>query len=192
MSAETLLLLIIIVILHKFFIGLSCSIFMDVHLNPGTKVELKTKKGDFICRVKGGAKCNISVMADFSGSNKPMGNFEFRIKPVPDPVANFAGKRSGDANMAVSKSAVLAAQGVLAEMVNFDFDLKFKVISFEMSMTINGVEATAKSNGNMVSGEQKTYIGKMKGGSKIYIDNVKVVGPDGSVRTIPGLNIRVI
>ncbi|MCC7301250.1 MAG: gliding motility protein GldM [Bacteroidia bacterium] len=187
--------------MNVLYIGVDNPISVSVPGVPAEKVRAvctagslspSGKKGDFVCRVKGGAKCNITVSADFGGTSKPMGNFEFRIKPVPDPVANFAGKRAGDPNMAVSKSAVLAAQGVLAEMVNFDFDLKFKVVSFEMSMTINGVEATAKSNGNMVSPEQKTYMTKVKAGSKIYIDNVKVVGPDGTMRTIPGLSIKVI
>ena len=146
-------------------------------------------KGNFVARVQSGNKAIVSVSADFNGSMKPMGTFEFRVKQVPDPVAFFAGKK---ASAAVNKSDLLAAQGVIANMENFDFDLKFIVLSFELSMTVGGVEATAKSNGNMVSAEQKMILSKSKSGSKVYIDQVKVKGPDGSIRTIPGLALKVI
>lgn len=187
--------------MNVLYIGVDNPISISVPGVPAEKVRAvctagtlspSGKKGDFVARVKGGGKCNITVSADFGGTSKPMGNFEFRIKPVPDPVCNFAGKRAGDPNNAISKSALMAAQGCMAEMVNFDFDLKFQVLSFDMSMTINGVEATQPSSGAFVSPNQKTYMTKVKPGSKIYIDNVKVVGPDGTKRTIPGLSLKVM
>jgi gliding motility-associated protein GldM len=184
--------------MNVFYIGVGNPVAVSVPGVPAEKIRAtinngsispKGKKGEFEVNVKGGAKAVVSVSADFDGTMKPMGTFEFRVKPVPDPVAYFAGKKASDV---VSKSQVMASQGVIAVMENFDFDLKFQVLSFDLSMTISGAEATAKSNGNMISGEQRTYLQKIKQGSKLYIENVKVRGPDGTVRTIPGVTLKVI
>ena len=161
-------------------------------ISGGTISGASGGKGKYNVRVTVGPKCNVAVSAQFGGSNKSMGNFEFRVKRVPDPVTNFAGKRANDPNTAIGKSALLASQGVIAEMVDFDFDLKFQVLSFDLSMTVGGVEVSEKSNGNMVSAGQKMILGKAKSGSKVYIENVKVKGPDGSVRTISPLALKVI
>ena len=146
-------------------------------------------KGKYIVKVTKGPEVSISVGANLNGKNTNMGTFKFRVKQVPDPVAYFAGKKGVDV---ISKSALLAAQGVIANMENFDFDLKFLVLSFDMSMTVNGAEVTVKSSGNACSSDQKTYIQKVKTGAKVYIENVKVKGPDGSIRTIAGINLKVI
>ncbi len=184
--------------MNVFYIGVDNPVSVSVPGVPAEKVRANIStgsmvpsgpKGSFKVNVKGGQKCNITVSADFGGTMKPMGNFEFRIKQVPDPVAFFGGKKATDV---ISKAALLASQGVIANMENFDFDLKFQVLSFECSMTVNGVEATTKSNGNMVSQEMKQYLLKAKNGSKVYIESVKVKGPDGTVRTIPGITLKVI
>lgn len=185
--------------MNVLYIGVDNPIEISVPGVPSEKLKpscnngsLSGGKGKYVVKVKGGSKANISVGADFGGSTKNMGSFEFRVKPVPDPVANFGGKRANDPNLVISKGALMATQGVMAEMVNFDFDLKFTVLSFDLAMNVNGMEISSKSSGNMLSGEQKTYLNKAKAGSKIYIENVKVRGPDGSVRNIPGMGLKVI
>lgn len=185
--------------MNVFYIGVDNPVDISV---PGVPAEnlrpsmsggsISGGKGKYMVKVSGGTKATVNVGANMGGSNRNMGTFEFRVKPVPDPVCNFANKRASDPNNAITKSALLAAQGVIAEMVNFDFDLKFQVMSFDLSMTVGGVEVSEKSNGNMVSANQKTILQKSKTGNKVYIENVKVRGPDGSVRTIAGLSLKIV
>jgi gliding motility-associated protein GldM len=182
--------------MNVFYIGVDNPVDISVPGVPSEKLRpsisggsLSGAKGKYIVKVNSGLEATINVGADFEGTTKSMGSFKFRIKRVPDPVAKFAGKKGSDA---LQKNQVLAAQGVIAEMENFDFDLKFQVVSFDLSCVIGGVEATAKSNGNMISPDQRTYLNKVKLGGKVYIDQVKVRAPNGEIRTIPGVTIKVL
>lgn len=182
--------------MNVFYIGVENPVEISVPGVPAEKIKpgissgtLSGGKGKYVVKVTKGPETTISVSADVNGKSTSMGSFKFRVKTVPDPVAYFAGKKNTDV---ITKSALLATQGVIAKMENFDFDLQFQVISFDLSMTINGAEVSVKSAGNALSAEQKTYLSKAKTGGKVYIENVKVKGPDGSLRTIGGVNLKII
>lgn len=146
------------------------------------------KPGDYIVRVTGGAEATINVSAKLNGLSKSMGAFKFRVKRVPDPVA-YLGNIKGDGQM--TKGELNAASGIFARMENFDFDLKFTVVSFQMSMVVNGVFVDKKTNGPALSGEMKQLLTGAKVGSKVFFEQITVQGPDGSLRKIPGVNIKV-
>jgi gliding motility-associated protein GldM len=145
-------------------------------------------KGKYVVRVSGGSEATVTVGAKFGTQNKPMGSFKFRVKRVPDPVATVAGKKGDDV---VSKAEVMGIQGVLAKLENFDFDLKFEVISFDLSMNLKGSFVTESSQSNRLSPNMQSLIKSAGTGTKIYFENVKVKGPDGTVRKIPGVNLKV-
>lgn len=149
----------------------------------------KVAAGKYIARVKSGPKATVNVSARFSGASKAMGSMEFRVKRVPDPVAKYAGK-TGSSN--ISKSDLTTALGVIADLENFDFDLKFQVLEFDISATIQGFEQTKTSKSNMVSEEQKALLKSVKPGAKVYIENVKVKGEDGTIRTLSPINLKVL
>jgi gliding motility-associated protein GldM len=146
------------------------------------------KPGSYIVRVSSGTKATLSVGAKLNGTNKSMGSFEFRIKRVPDPVA-YVGSIKGDGQM--TKGELNGQSGVFARMENFDFDLSFKVVSFVMSMNINGVFVEKKANGPGITPEMKTMLSGAKPGNKVFFEQITVQGPDGTLRKIPGVNIKV-
>lgn len=146
------------------------------------------KPGEYIVRVSGGAEATINVSAKLNGQSKSMGAFKFRVKRVPDPVA-YLGNIKGDGQM--TKGELNAASGIFARMENFDFDLSFKVVSFVMSMSVNGVFVDKKANGPALSGEMKTLLAGAKVGNKVFFEQITVQGPDGTLRKIPGVNIKV-
>jgi hypothetical protein len=117
-----------------------------------------------------------------------MGQFKFRVKRVPDPVC-YVGNLKADGQM--SKSELQGQSGVFARMENFDFDLKFQVVSFVMSMSINGVFVEKKANGPGITPEMKAMLAGAKPGNKVFFEQVNVKGPDGTLRKIPGVNIKV-
>ena len=112
---------------------------------------------------------------------------EFRVKKVPSPLASFAGV-TGDGK--ASKGELQAAGGVIPKLEDFVFDLKFPVISWVMSMNINGVFVDAPASGPGKTGQMSDMLNKAKPGTKILIEQVKVQAPDG-VRSIPGCVIKV-
>lgn len=146
------------------------------------------KPGQYIVTVQSGTKATINVGAKLNGVQKSMGTFEFRIKRVPDPVA-YVGTIKGDGQM--TKAELNSASGVFARMENFDFDLSFSVVSFVMSMNVNGVFVEKKANGPAITPEMKTLLGGAKPGNKVFFEQVTVKGPDGTLRKIPGVNIKV-
>jgi len=144
-------------------------------------------QGQYIVKVSGGTKCDINVAVKTKTGTKSMGKMEFRIKKVPSPLASFAGI-TGDGK--ASKGELQSAGGVIPKLEDFVFDLKFPVISWVMSMNINGVFVDAPASGPSKTSQMSEMLNKAKPGSKILIEQVKVQAPDG-VRSIPGCVIKV-
>lgn len=160
---------------------------LDVSISAGNIV--KNSNGKYTVRITGGNKAVVSVFAKFGNEKKKMGEAEFRVKRVPDPVAKFGGK-TGSAN--ISRSDLTTALGLIADLENFDFNLKFQVISFDISVLEGQFIKTKGSNGNMVSPEQKDMLKNVKPGNKVFIENIKVKGEDGSIRDLSPINLKAI
>jgi gliding motility-associated protein GldM len=145
-------------------------------------------QGHYLVNVTGGTKCDINVsVKSKSGSAKSMGKMEFRVKKVPSPLASFAGI-TGDGS--ASKGELAAAGGVIPKLEDFVFDLKFPVISWVLSMNINGVFVDEVAQGPGKTGKMSEMLARAKAGTKILIEQVKVQAP-GEVRKIPGCVIKV-
>ena len=84
----------------------------------------------------------------------------------------------------ISKKELLKADEVIAMMKNFDFDLKFEVMRFSVSATIGGLVKDGLSTSNKITNQQKEIIKQLKKGDKIYFEDIKCKGPDGSVRNL--------
>jgi gliding motility-associated protein GldM len=130
----------------------------------------------------------INVSAKTKDGTKPQGSFKFRVKKIPDPVAKVGGK-SGNVDM--KKIELSSIGGVVADLPGFDFDAKFVVTSFELTAVVKGVLKSEACGGNSLSGGARQILATAGVGSKIFIENVKAKGPDGSVRNIPGVTIKV-
>lgn len=145
-------------------------------------------RGKYVVRPNAGAtEASVSVGGKFGDKTTNMGSFKFRVKRVPDPVC-YVGSIKGDGIM--PRAEIANIRGVFAKMENFDFDLKFDVVSWVLSMNVNGVFVDAKSNGAGVTGEQSKLLAGAKAGTKVLIEQVTVKGPDGTTRKIPGCTIK--
>jgi hypothetical protein len=110
------------------------------------------------------------------------------VKLIPNPIAKVNGQPGGSINAGVWK----AQQGVIADLENFDFDAKFEVLSFNMfyqpKLQDPGIAA---ATGPYFSAAQKAFIAKAKPGDIFYIEEIKVKGPDGLSRKIPGIAFKI-
>jgi hypothetical protein len=123
------------------------------------------------------------------GSTKPLqGAVKFRVKPLPNPVAKVAGKRSGDA---VTKALLTASGGVAAVMEGFDFDLRVTVASFTMVASVGGETVSKPANGYNFSAEQTALVNKLKANSRVTFEDIKVRMPDGTVRTLDSITLKI-
>ncbi|MCI5055006.1 MAG: hypothetical protein MRY83_02795 [Flavobacteriales bacterium] len=159
-----------------------------VNMSNGSIRAKDKRHGQYIVKPGKGKECTVSVSGKIDGKTKSLGKAVFRVKNVPTPTPFFAGV-SGSGSVSAQK--LKAALGVIAKMENFQFDLKYNVISFSMSMMYKGNLVEKKASGNKLTGEMKTLVGAAKKGSKIYIENIKAKGPDG-VKSLGSISIKVL
>jgi len=136
---------------------------------------------------KVGVKAVVSVSVTVDKVVKPMGSMEFRVKMVPNPIATVAGKYEG----LISKNELVAEQGVFAEIPDFDFEMKFQVLSFVVSSSKGGFIYEKATNGARFSQEQKDMFNSLARGNRLNIDNIVVKGEDGFTRTLPPISFKI-
>jgi len=145
--------------------------------------------GKFIVKATSPGTLTINVSAKTKDGVKPQGPpIKFRVKKIPDPVTKVGGQ-SGNVDM--KKQQLSQIGGVIADLPGFDFDAKFVVTTFELSAVVKGALKSVVCSGNQLSGEARAILASAGVGSKIFFDNVKAKGPDGSLRNIPGVTIKV-
>jgi gliding motility-associated protein GldM len=130
----------------------------------------------------------IVVSAEINGKQQTFPPRIFRVRDIPDPVGEFAGK-SGQGN--VGKEELLAQQGVRAVLKDFDFDLQFTVTSFRLSYEDKGLFINKDSNSQYLTPEQKTLLNGLTRGKRLYVENIKAAGPDKKERPIGPITITV-
>lgn len=136
-----------------------------------------------------GKSTSISVSARVGSETKPMGAMEFRVKEVPPPLATIGGKNGGN----LKKEDLLSENGIYAELKDFDFDLKFKVTQFDITLSgAGGYVKTFSSKDNKFTSEQRDQFGKLSQGSIIYIDNIMAKGDDGQpARSLSPISFKI-
>jgi gliding motility-associated protein GldM len=142
----------------------------------------------FVVQPGSGKTANISVIATIDNAKKNLGSVPFRIKNVPDPTPRVIGITS----KTVDKVYLTASDGIAAEMPpDFDFDLKFTIKSFTISANVDGYEQSDNIAGWRFTDKAKTIINRIRPNQRITIENIKAVGPDGVVRDLNDINIKV-
>ena len=136
--------------------------------NKGT---IKSTGRNFIVQPGAGTTtCDITVYAMVDGAKRNMGTVPFRVKQVPPPLPRI----SGITSKVVPKNELAAAFGVVAEMPrDFDFDLKFTVVSFTLAATVNGFNQEESSKSQLFTDGQKRILNNLKSGNVVNIINVK-------------------
>jgi len=186
--------------MNVFYIGIDNPVSISV---PGVAAEdlqpsmsggsIGGSRGKYMVKVPqsmSGKECTINVSAKTKNGVKSMGQgVKFRVKSVPNPVPTIYGKRGTDV---IKAAEIQFIKGVVPAMDNFEFELKFPVVSFDVSMNVNGLEVTESTNGPSLSDKQRALIGRAKRGNKIYIEKVRVQKPGGIVTEIGSVNLKVI
>ncbi len=134
--------------------------------------------GKYIVKVSAVGNTEINVNADGKASS-----YAFRIKRIPDPILKVGPSSGGRIQSVVFKNQ----QFCRADLENFDFDARFNVVSatvYFSGANFPTVTTSSINGGNL--GELSAQLAKCIPGTSINFDNVKVKGPDGAVRTIPG------
>ncbi|OFX88285.1 MAG: hypothetical protein A2W99_10660 [Bacteroidetes bacterium GWF2_33_16] len=183
--------------MNVFYVGVDNPVKISVPGISGDKIEpsitnaklRKTGDGEYIVNAIRPGNSLVSVTAIIDGQRRSMGTVDFRVKPLPDPVVKVANKQGGK----IEKNILNAQAGVFAVMENFDFELEFKIIEFSVSTTDKGgYTIQQKTTGNKFTQAQYNLLKDIRRGQRVNIEDVKAVGPDGSVRNLPPIVFEII
>jgi len=181
--------------MNVFYIGVENPVTISVPGVPNDQVRASinngslspTGNGHYIVKVTGGAKATITVSAQTGGSSKGMGSLEFRVKPLPTPIPKLAGKISGN----FTKAEILAQPHVLAVLENFDFELRYNVVSFVFTYrNAAGDLLDIPGSGMMLNAQMQDKIRSSKRGDRFFINEIRAAGPTGT-KDIGSLNIKI-
>jgi gliding motility-associated protein GldM len=181
--------------MNVFYLGVDNPVEISVSGVAGNKLRASASNGAldqrgnaWIMRAKRIGNCMITVTAEIDGKWSTVGTKEFRVKAVPDPIATINNQKGGG----ISKNVLMAQSGVVAAMPpDFDFDLKFTVTEYTVMAVIQGFVQERKVKGNLFTQDVRNLINNLSKGNPVYVQDIKAVGPDGSVRTLSTINFKL-
>lgn len=159
-----------------------------------TREKVKNAKGEFFrgnwAVVPNSNAQNLQlIVSTTDGNNKgtTLPPVVYRVKPVPPPVAVFAGKNTGS----IPKNAAAAQTGVFATQPDFDFDLYYKVTGFTVLYTDNRGDFEKISTSGALTPEQKDLISRLQRGRNLFIKDIKALSPDGRTLDLNPIILKI-
>ncbi len=131
--------------------------------------------GKYKVRVSSPGAAKITVSAE--GFTQA---FEFRAKRIPDPVASFNPTKREDSG-SMGNGSFKARKGIVAALLNFDFEAKCNIQGFELTRVPKRQDAQRATNsGPTYSGRTSSLVSQAKPGDIYYFDNIKARCPGDS------------
>jgi len=148
--------------------------------------------GHYIVTASKPGKVMANINAKTETGVKKVGAMEIRVKFIPDPIAEIAGKSGG----AIPANVIKAQLGIVAALKNFDFDTRFVVTSFEISMIPKRGELQGpfKEDGPYLNKNKDvvSMIQRARPGDRLFFDEIKAKGPDGRIRKLNAINFLLL
>jgi hypothetical protein len=92
--------------------------------------------------------------------------------------------------MTLSKLTRLKSVDAVAE--NFLFDVEFTVISFSVNVVgSGGINIIEESKSENFTSKQQEILRRMRSGQRVFIEDIQATGPDGRLRTLNNLTIKI-
>ncbi len=122
----------------------------------------------------------INVSGELTkGKVSVLGSTLFRVKRIPDPKAQFAGKSGGN----TSAANIRAQDRIFAKLDNFEFDAKFNVTRFTLLIAKPRQEVIIlNATGNELTGAMRSFMNSVTPGTTVEFKDIIAVGPDGTQR----------
>ena len=111
--------------------------------------------------------------------------FPIRCKYLPNPVAVVSDKQGG----AIAAAEFKAQGGLIAKLLESEFDARFQVISFRLGAYGGAISSPLDfpNNGPRWTGDAASLVNRASPGTKMYFDDIRVKGPDGRERQLPSI-----
>ena len=157
-------------------------------ISAGNIKQDPNAKGDWIVTMPTGTRTAVvSASANYQGEMLSMGSAEFRVKKVPDPVAEIAGMIQGQ----IEKNTLIAAGAIIPELKDFEFELYFRVTSFKMITIIGGDLVQKNARGNRFNEEMMNIMKDARRKQRFLFENIQATSPDGTTRSLNPINLEI-
>jgi hypothetical protein len=104
----------------------------------------------------------------------------FFVQSIPDPKVTIGGMLHPVGNSNCYK----VQNGLVAVLMDFPFDVEFKVLSFDFFLQQNQESFYTKNSGPLFSPVIKDKLSNLQSGDVFCIQNIKVIGTDGVMRNL--------
>jgi gliding motility-associated protein GldM len=135
-----------------------------------------------------GQNVQVFVTADINGKQMQFKPYDFRVKPLPTPVAVFGNKSGGE----ITRALAISQQGVFATLPDFDFQLVYEITAFTVLTSDRGEDFEAPSTNSTLTAKQKELISRLTRGKNLFIKDIRAVGPDGKQKDLPPIILKII
>jgi gliding motility-associated protein GldM len=168
---------------------------ITVRVNNGTLTTERVRRagGEFfkgmyaVKPAQIGRNVQIVVTANVNGRPVTYAPYEFRVKRIPDPVAQFANKSTGAIPLATAR----AQQGVYAIMQDFEFDLPVKITGFSLLYNDKGLDYQETSTSSSLTSRQKQLIERTTRGKNLIFTDIKAIGADGRALDLNPIIVKI-
>ena len=171
---------------------------------PVAPEKLRISWGGANATSTGGGKYNVDVPASFVGKEitvtvsaelekgkaQNMGSAPFRVKAVPEPNVFVGGNISAGKQ---AKDAILANPFVSARMgVDFNYELKWNVLSYKVTFVKNGVEdAPVSVSGSQFNDQVRSKIQSASSGTIVEFSEIRIQSIAGTRSIQKPIVIRI-
>jgi gliding motility-associated protein GldM len=146
-----------------------------LHLSMSGGSVTQDKPGHFIADVTALGTATASVSGEVSpGKTMSLGSSIFRVKRIPPPEAEFAGSGGGS----VSAVNLRGENYIFAKLENFEFDVKFQITHFTMSVYKPRQDVFPITGNNyQLTGAMHTALNQVVPGCTVVFSNILATGP---------------
>jgi gliding motility-associated protein GldM len=160
---------------------------LKVNISSGS---LSGADGHYTAQVTTAGTATVTVSGTIGeGANAKtmtLGSTEFRVKRIPDPKAQFAGKGGGS----MSTANIKAQDAIFAKLEGFEFDAKFNVTRYTLLIAKPRQDPiTFNGSGNELTAEMHKAMSSITPGTIVVFESIIAVGPDGTQRGLDNIAI---
>ena len=160
---------------------------LRVSISNGSINATNPTAGQYEANVSSVGTATISISGQIGGKTTALGSKLFRIKKIPNPIAEFAGTSGGSQNT----PTIQGQNYIFATLKDFEFDLKFNIKSYKLTIIRPRQDAvTVDGYGGTLSQEVKDKLRLVSPGTRLIFEEIYAVGPDKTPRLLNSITIK--
>jgi len=150
--------------------------------------RIRKDGNDYIINPAHSGTATVSIY----GNGQKLGSREFRVKELVFPQAFLVSGEKLISSGTLSMAELRSASGIRVEILDFIFDVDFRVISYNISIEDSGGnKVTQNSENEVFTDKEADLIRSLEPGQHLMIEGIRSIGPDGLIRDLDPLVFKI-